>query len=63
MLASLNAAVIQVVLGIVMFTSETQITAAAPAMPPAMRGMTAVQMQKSFVCVSAIESMHTCIIV
>ena len=42
------------VLDIVMFTSETQITTAARAMPPAMREMTAVQMHRNFVSVSAI---------
>ena len=37
-----------------MFTSETQITTAAHAMPPAMREMTAVQMHRNFASVSAI---------
>ena len=62
MLASLSVVMIQMVQDIVVFTSKITVTA-AHAMSPAMREMTAVQMHGSFVCVSAIESMHTCIIV
>jgi hypothetical protein len=53
MLASLNVVLTQMVLDIVTFTSETQITTAVHAMPPATREMTAVQMQRYFAWVSA----------
>lgn len=53
----LSVAVFQVVLGIVMFA-----TTAAYAMPPAMREMIAVQMHRSFVCVSAIACIYIYII-
>ena len=54
MLALLNVALIQVVMDIVMFTSETRLTTTVRVMPPAMTEMIAVQMHRSFVCVSAI---------
>ncbi len=44
MLASLNVVLTQAEMDIVMFTSETQIITAVPAMPLAMKEMTAVQM-------------------
>ena len=52
MLASLSVAVIQVVLDNVMFTLRIQKTTDVHAMHPAMREMTAVQMHRTFACVS-----------
>ena len=58
MLALLNVAMIQVVLGIVMFTSKTHITTTVHVMPLAMTEMIAVQMHKSFAYVSAIAKFY-----
>ena len=52
MLALLNVVLIQVVLDIVTFISETQRTTAVHAMPLATREMTAVQMLSNFANVS-----------
>ena len=52
MLALLNVVLIQVVLDIVMFISETRKTTTAHAMPLAMKEMTAVQMLSNFANVS-----------
>jgi hypothetical protein len=52
-LVSLNVVLTQAVLDIVTFTSETQVTTTVHAMPPAMREMTAVPMQRCFAWVSA----------
>ena len=52
MLASLNIVMIQVVLDIVMSSSETQKTTIVHAMLPAMTEMTTVQMHRNFVYVS-----------
>ena len=52
MLALLNVVLIQVVLDIVTFISETRRIAAVHAMPLAMKEMTAVQMLSNFANVS-----------